>query len=76
MNWKNVKKKMKGQIMCDINAYIMNNGKEEIILENVDQVKSKNHEISLTNIFGEERTLKADLIYYNNSEKKMVFEPL
>ena len=62
--------------MCDINAYIMNNGKEEIVLENVDQVKSKNHEISMVNIFGEERTLKAELIYYNNSEKKMVFEPL
>ncbi|MDM8536693.1 CooT family nickel-binding protein [Desulfobacterales bacterium HSG17] len=61
--------------MCDINAYIVNNGKEEIILENVDQVVSKDHEINLTNIFGEERTFKADLIYYNNSEKKMVFEP-
>jgi len=60
--------------MCDINAYILKNGKEEIILENVDQVVSKDHEIRLINIFGEEKVFKADLIYYNNSEKKMVFE--
>ncbi|QTA81367.1 Putative RNA-binding domain-containing protein [Desulfonema limicola] len=62
--------------MCDINVYVSSNGKEEIVLENVEQVKSKNHEISLINIFGEQRTFKADFIYYSNSEKKMVFELL
>lgn len=62
--------------MCDINAYMINNGKEEIILENVDLMESKKHETRLTNIFGEQKTFKANLIYYNNSEKKMVFEPV
>ena len=61
--------------MCEAHAFILRNGKEEKILENVDLVEFEDNEIKLTSIFGEQKTLKARLKLYNNSEGKIVFEP-
>ncbi|GBC60291.1 RNA-binding protein [Desulfonema ishimotonii] len=60
--------------MCDINVYLMKSDREELVLENVDQVTTEGKAIRLLNIFGEERTFSGKMIYYNNSEKKMIFE--
>lgn len=59
--------------MCDIHAFVRNGDVETPVLENVDQVTADGDEFRLMNIFGEERTVKGRLVYYNNSEKKMVF---
>ncbi len=61
--------------MCDINAYIVKEGIEEKILENVDLVVEVEDGLKLLNIFGEEKTVNARMISYNNSEKKMLFAP-
>lgn len=61
--------------MCDINAFVRDGDTETPVLENVDVVTSENGEIRLLNIFGEERSFRGRMIYYNNSEKKMVFAP-
>ena len=61
--------------MCDINVFILNNGVEEKVLENVDVIEEVAEGMRLINIFGEERTLKAKMVHYNNSEKRMVFQP-
>jgi predicted RNA-binding protein len=60
--------------MCEANAFILRNGKEEKILENVDLVELEGEEVKLTNIFGEQKILKARFSLYNNSEGKIVFE--
>lgn len=62
--------------MCDVNVFILNNGVEEKILENVDVIEEVPEGMHLVNIFGEERTLKAKMVHYNNSEKRMVFQPV
>ncbi|WP_419657963.1 putative RNA-binding protein [Desulfosarcina variabilis str. Montpellier] len=62
--------------MCDVNVFILNNGVEEKILENVDLIEEVAEGMHLVNIFGEERTLKARMVHYNNSEKRMVFQPV
>jgi predicted RNA-binding protein len=62
--------------MCEAHAFILKNGKEEKIMESVDLVELEGDEIKLVNIFGEQRTLKARLKLYNNSEGKIVFEPV
>jgi predicted RNA-binding protein len=62
--------------MCDVNAILINNGAEENILENVDLVEEVAGGMRLVNIFGEEKTLAAKMISYNNSEKRMVFQSL
>jgi predicted RNA-binding protein len=62
--------------MCDVNVFVINNGVEEKVLENVDLIETVDDGMRLVNIFGEERTLKAKMIRYNNSDKRMVFQPV
>lgn len=62
--------------MCDVNVFVINNGVEEKVLENVELVEAVDAGIRLVNIFGEEKTLTAKMIRYNNSEKRMVFQPI
>ncbi len=62
--------------MCEAHAYILKNGKEEKIMESVDRVELEGDEVKLVNIFGEQKALKANLKLYNNSEGKIVFEPV
>jgi predicted RNA-binding protein len=62
--------------MCDVNVFVLNNGVEEKVLENVDLIEEVADGMRLVNIFGEERTLKAKMIHYNNSDKRMLFQPV
>ena len=60
--------------MCEAHAFVLKNGNEEMILENVDLVNLEGDEVKLVSIFGEQKTLKAKLRLYNNTERKIVFE--
>ncbi len=62
--------------MCDINAFILKNGEEVKVMENVDVVTSDSNSFQLQNIFGEETLIQGRIVSFNNSEKKMVFEPV
>jgi len=62
--------------MCEAHAFILQKGKEEKILENVDEVYVEGEEIRMVNIFGEQKTLKARIKSYNNSQGKIVLVPL
>ena len=62
--------------MCDINVFVLKNGTEEKVLENVDLIEEVAGGLRLVNIFGEERTLKAKMVRFDNSEKRMIFQPV
>ena len=62
--------------MCDMAAFIVTDGTEEKILESVDFVEADGDVFELTNIFGEHKTLRARLKCIDNSEGKLLFEPL
>ncbi len=62
--------------MCEANAFILKDGREERILESVDLVETQGDEIRIVNIFGEQKMLKAKLKSYDNRQGKIVFEPL
>lgn len=62
--------------MCEAHAFILKEGKEEKVLENVDLVELEGDEARLTNIFGEQKSLKARLRLYDNSKRKILFEPI
>jgi len=62
--------------MCDVNAFLLENGTEERVLEAVDVVEVDGDEIRLVNIFGEERILHARFKEMRNSEGKLTFEAL
>lgn len=62
--------------MCEAHAFILKDGKEEKILENVDLVEVEEGTVRLVNIFGEQKILKARLRLYKNREQKLLFEPV
>ncbi|MCK4467240.1 MAG: CooT family nickel-binding protein [Desulfobacterales bacterium] len=45
--------------MCEANAYLIKGEEEEIIMEAVDTVEPDDDGLKLTNIFGEQKFLKA-----------------
>jgi predicted RNA-binding protein len=62
--------------MCEANAYIDKDGREELILESVDLVEPQpDGGFLLMNIFGQQKTLKAKLKLMNLVNHKIIFEP-
>jgi len=66
----------RGKRMCEAHAFVLKEGVEEKILENVDLAEIEGEEIKLVNIFGEQKILKAKLKVYNSTERKILLEPL
>ena len=62
--------------MCEAHAFILKDGTEEKILEDVDQVEVEGSLTRLISIFGEQKMLKARIKSYNNSERKIILEPI
>ena len=60
--------------MCEANAFLIKEGRESRIMENVDQLDVEGDEISLVNIFGEQKKIKARIISYNGSNSRIVLE--
>jgi predicted RNA-binding protein len=47
--------------MCDLKAYVKKQGKEELLLESVNQVRVENGEVVLRNLFGEEKKVRGEV---------------
>lgn len=47
--------------MCEANAYIENNGNEELYLENVDILKPEDGKIYMRNLFGEQKVFEGTI---------------
>ena len=63
--------------MCEANAYLVKEDQEELLMEAVDVVAPEGDDRwRLVSIFGEQKSLKARLRLYNNSEQKILFEPV
>lgn len=62
--------------MCEAHAYMLKDGREEQVLESVDQVEIDSGEVKMINIYGEQKILKARFKAYDNRQGKIVFEPL
>ncbi|MBM4326235.1 MAG: CooT family nickel-binding protein [Deltaproteobacteria bacterium] len=61
--------------MCESNAYIINkDGKEELLMENVDYVKLNGGTILLRTLFGEEKTISGTIREMNLSGHRIVLE--
>jgi predicted RNA-binding protein len=62
--------------MCEATAYFLKDGKEEKLLECVDQFESGDGEIRLINIFGEEKRVRARIKRLSLLEHKIILEPI
>ena len=61
--------------MCEANAYIFRNDKEELILKSVDMVEPQDDGgFLLVDIFGTQRIIKGKLKQMNLVDHKIIFE--
>jgi predicted RNA-binding protein len=58
--------------MCEAAAYIMKDGKEELLLQDVDLIEPDGENIRLVNIFGEQKVLKATIHSLNLVNHKVI----
>ena len=60
--------------MCETNAYLLKEGKEELILEDVSILRPEGGELHLQNIFGEQKRIKARIKEMNLIDHRLVLE--
>ena len=47
--------------MCEANAYLLKDGKEELLLEAVDVLETDDGQVRIANIFGEQKVVKGTI---------------
>lgn len=62
--------------MCEIHAFVISDDRKEKIFESVNRVKTSGDEISLRNIYGEEKIIKARFLEYDMDSRMMLFKAL
>lgn len=60
--------------MCEANAYVYKEGKEELYLENVDIMKPEGGKIYLKNLFGEQKVFDGEIKEISLLKHKIVLE--
>lgn len=58
--------------MCDLNAYMLMKGREELLLENVDTVEAEEGKLTLSNIFGEIKVVEGTVKSFSLREHKVI----
>ena len=60
--------------MCEASAYLIKDGKEELILENVDELHKEGEMIKIINLFGDQKVLDAQIKMISFVDNKIVLE--
>ncbi|MEJ5365100.1 MAG: CooT family nickel-binding protein [Desulfosoma sp.] len=61
--------------MCEANAYLLRDGREELIMESVDIVEPESDDTwRLVGIFGDRKTVKGRIKVMNLVDHKILFE--
>ncbi|MBI4712940.1 MAG: CooT family nickel-binding protein [Planctomycetes bacterium] len=60
--------------MCEVNVYIKKGAKETLVLKDVDVVKPDGAKVVISNIFGEQKIIKARIKEVNLANHKIVLE--
>ncbi len=60
--------------MCEASAYIIQDGKEALILENVDELHKEGNTITMTNLFGDQKVLEAQIKMISFVDNKIILE--
>lgn len=60
--------------MCEANAYLLKEGKEELFFEDLMILRPEQEELYLQNIFGEQKRIKARIKEMNLVEHRVILE--
>ncbi|MGP8051626.1 MAG: CooT family nickel-binding protein [Desulfobaccales bacterium] len=58
--------------MCEASAYVVKDGREELLLQDVDLIEPDGDNLRLVNIFGEQKVLKAKILSLNLVNHKVL----
>jgi predicted RNA-binding protein len=62
--------------MCESNVYILRDGKENLIFENVDFLENDKDQVRMIDLFGEEKTISAKVRTLSLVDHKIILEPV
>jgi predicted RNA-binding protein len=62
--------------MCEASAYLIDDGKEELILENVDELHKEGNAIRIINLFGDQKVLQAEIRMISFVNNRIVLEKI
>ena len=60
--------------MCESTSYIVKNGKEEQLMENVDFLENQEGSVRIANLFGEEQVVKGRVKSLSLVDHKIILE--
>ena len=60
--------------MCEASAYLIQDGNEELILENVDELHREGDVIRMVNLFGDQKAVEAQIKMISFVENKIILE--
>ena len=60
--------------MCESTAYILKDGKQEVLLENVEVLENRDGQIRVVDLFGEEKTVKGRIVSLSLLDHKIMIE--
>ncbi len=58
--------------MCEAAAYVLKNGREELVLQDVDVIEPDGDNLRLVNIFGEQKVMRAQILSLNLVNHKVI----
>jgi predicted RNA-binding protein len=61
--------------MCESTAYLLKDGKEEMLFEDIESLENSGGEIKMISLFGEEKTIRARPRRFSLVDHKIVLEP-
>ena len=61
--------------MCEANAYLIENDREELIMVSVDKVDPEDDGLRLVNIYGEQKFIKARIHALSLVDHKILLRP-
>jgi predicted RNA-binding protein len=62
------------ETMCEANAYLLKEGKEELVLEDISILRPEKDGVYIQNIFGEQKRIKAHIKEMNLIDHRIVLE--
>jgi predicted RNA-binding protein len=60
--------------MCESSAYLIQNGKEELILENVEELYTEGNTVKILNLFGDQKIIDAEIKRISFVDNKIILE--
>ncbi|PKN64271.1 MAG: RNA-binding protein [Deltaproteobacteria bacterium HGW-Deltaproteobacteria-15] len=62
--------------MCEAAAFLLKDQKEELLLESVEVIETGENDVTLVNIFGERKVIRAKIKSFSLVDHKIVLEPM